>query len=145
MILILHELKTTLDHAMNRNFRVGQLTHFKPHLIRYASPAGSVKVQLLEDDQVVAESASRAIAGIGEGTYWHGYVVFQLSAHLKANTRYVFRLAAADYEFSESAYLGWCNAFDLSKYRAGVDLSVGVNAPLDVETYSWQRQIKGVS
>ena len=144
MKLIVHELDTSLFQEVRTDWRYHQVTNVRPHVYRHDSPAGTVKVQIQDSDEnLIAESASRTIADIGEGTYWHGYANFEVAAQLEPDTVYRVVLVAAGYTFGESAYLGWCNGFDLNKYDASYSPSSGFNAPLDVEIWHRKHERKG--
>jgi hypothetical protein len=142
MKLIVNELKTAITQEITRDATPAQVAWISVHLYRHRSPAGSVKLQILDANQeVILESAPVTIASIGTGTWFHNDVFFQMNVSLAANTVYYLRLVPSGYTFSENAYLGWCNGFDQGRYEATYPAPVGWNAPLDFTI--WTRQNKG--
>jgi hypothetical protein len=146
MQLLVAEIKSTLYQALTNGRTVAQVYAVRPHLYRHGSPAGTIKLQIQDASGVlIAESAAQTISAIGSGTYWHGYLEFVVSAQLAKNAAYRFALVPAGYTFSEGAYLGWCNGFDLGKYGGTYAPAVGFSAPLDLEIWTRGQMRKGVA
>lgn len=141
MKLIVHELSTSLYQPMRptKNIEVGAV---RPHLYLHNSPSGSVKMQIATaDGTVLAESNTIAFSTINASPYFHGYVRFDISANLKKDTVYRFYLVATGgYSFSESAYCGWCNDYDLRKYNRETPITFSAQAALDLEIWSLSRK-----
>lgn len=111
----------------------------RPHLYIHGSPAGSVKVQVLDtNNRVVAESATQTITSLKTESYAHGYIKFDINASLRKGTSY--RLAVVcggGYTFSESNYIGVCLDWDSPKVECSYSPNTGFNAALDFEI--WER------
>lgn len=141
MKLIVHELNTSLYQSMRapKNVEVGAV---RPHLYLHNIPAGSLKMQILtEDGTLLSESNTVAISSITASPEFHGYVRFDISANLKKDNLYRFLLlATGGYSFSEAAYCGWCNDYDLQKYERETPITFSVQAPLDLEIWSLSRK-----
>jgi hypothetical protein len=144
MKLITSELVTTLYQQITiGNFPI-QLVAIRPHLLRWLHPTGSLAVQIQDaSGQVIATSPAVAISAIGSDNYWHGYQRFDLSTHLKALATYrIALIPSGGYSFSESAYIGWCNDFDLRKVAATYSPNVGINGALDMEIWESRQPIR---
>lgn len=145
MILNVHELQTTLIARLRSDAVPKNVVLVRPRLYRHASPAGTVVIQLQDDNgNLIATSNSRSIAGIGTGTYWHGYADFTIAAALVPNTVYRWVLVQSGYTFGEPAYLGWCNAWDSGAYEGSYGNTKGYNAPFDLQVWSREQLAKGV-
>lgn len=118
----------------------------RPHLYRHNAPAGSVKIQLLNASQVLlkdSELISILNIDVDSGTlglpFFHGYVRFVMNYPLAKNTDYFLKLVGVGYTFSEAAYVGWVNDYDLRKVECSVSPNDGWRAPLDVELWEMKR------
>lgn len=114
----------------------------RPHLYRHNFATGSLQVKIYDSvDNLVGESDPLNIADIMTADFFHGYVRFYVNAYLKKDQSYKIKLVASeDYTFSEAAYIGWANGYDLAKYpNASVPATV-YQFPLDLEI--WERTIK---
>ena len=106
-ILLLNELKTTLTQVVTPEYPQ-VIRAIRLDLVKYANPAGSIKVTIKDEhDNTVATSPLLAISTISEELYYHGFIRFDISAHLKANTSYKIVLSSQSYMFSDSNYIGW--------------------------------------
>jgi hypothetical protein len=141
--LIVHELQDEgLTQTLVPDKRINVVA-MRPHLYRHQWPDGSLKVQIKQGATLIAESEAQPISEIGTEDYFHGYVRFYVNAILEKDVEYSFILISDDgdpYEFSEPAYIGWCNGFDLLKYEATYDPSLPSSYPLDMEI--WSRKFK---
>lgn len=140
MKLIVHELKAAgliQEIKAPRNVLVEAI---RPHIYRHNSPTGSLKIQILDDsDVLITESEVIDIDDIGSQDFFHGYVRFLINVGLKEGLTYKIKLVGlSGYTFSESSYIGWCNDFDLSKYLASYNPATPLNRPLDIEI--WERK-----
>jgi hypothetical protein len=140
MKLVVHELVTELKQKITAT--VDQNVYsIRPHLYKNLAPAGSLTIEVRdENDLLIAESSSLSIGSIPSGNYYHGYVEFMIDCQMKANTDYYVALVPNGYTFSDSAFIGWCNDFDLSKYASDDVLAIGANAPLDMEIWAKREQ-----
>jgi len=138
MKLIVHELATSLVQNLISPRNVFCVA-LRPHLVRYGNPTGTLKMQILDtSNNVLADSETLNISSIGSNTYWHGVIRFYIDYGLRKDTEYKFKLVAGGgYSFSESAYIGWCNDYDLSKYDTDYTPSSFIDRPLDLEI--WER------
>lgn len=140
MKLIVHELEDvglTQELTADRNMIVEAV---RPHLYRHNFADGTLKLQILDQtDTVIGESDPVNISDIGSQAFFHGPVRFDINAGLKKNQTYKFKLVGeGGYSFSESAYIGWCNGFDLGKYAPTYTPEAMINYPLDLEV--WERK-----
>lgn len=140
MKLIVFEVKSDgvyQEVSPNRNVIVEAI---RPHLYVHGNPSGTVKVQIQDaSGDLITESEALTIADISNATYFHGKVRFYIDAYLKKDETYrIAIVGASGYSFSESAYVGVCNSFDLSTYDASYAPSVGYQAPLAIEV--WERK-----
>ena len=137
MKLVVHDLKAEgLFQVVRRNRRT-IVEAVRPHIYRHGFPAGSLKVQILkEDDTLVAESDSVLISSIETENYFHGNVRFLISAYLDKNTNYKIKLTSSGYTYSESAFIGWCVGFDLRRYPETYSIDNLLKKPLDLEIWS---------
>lgn len=117
--LLLNELKTSLTQTITPEYT--QIVRaIRLDLVKYANPAGSIKVTIKDEhDNTVATSPLLAISSISEDLYYHGFIRFDISAHLKANTTYNIVLSSQGYTFSDSNYIGW----KLDYSRQGYELT----------------------
>jgi hypothetical protein len=138
--LIVHELKASaLVQQMTPTKNVSVVA-VRPHLYRHNFATGSLKIQITDDsDAVIAESNELAIDDLGTMDYAHGYYRFDINAVLRSGVTYKFKLVGGDgYSFDESAYVGWCNGYDLGKYPMDVTPTDSLNYPLALEI--WERK-----
>lgn len=138
MKLIVHELTASglvQEMIPDRNLILGAV---RPHIVRYGRPSGALKVQVLDaSNTVISESEAVNISDIGTEEYFHGYVKFGTSVGLTKNETYKFKvIGASGYAFSESAFIGVCNDYDLRKYDATYTTNEGLHAPLDMEIWA---------
>lgn len=140
MNLLVHELISELSQEMTTPREAVQVEAVRPHLYKHNEPVGTIKVQVTDlNDQLIAESDALTITNISDAAFFHGYVTFYVNVQLRPDTTYRFKVVAGGgYSFTESAYVGVCNAFDLEKYSADYSPSNGANACLDLEL--WRRE-----
>jgi hypothetical protein len=114
----------------------------RPHIYRHLNPSGSLQLQILDtDDNVLVESEEIEISSIGSADYYHGYVRFLIDIGLKKDVTYRFKLIGTDgYSYSDSAFIGWCNGYDLGKYPEQYTPSADAYSALDCEI--WKRTTK---
>lgn len=137
MRLIVKLLESHLTQVLipKKTVNVGAV---RPHIYLHNNPEGSLKVQILtEDDVLISESDEIEISQITSAPEYHGYVTFNVSASLLKGTRYKFSVVAANgYEFSELSYCAVCNDYDLRKYDTTTPVVHSTVAPLDLEIWS---------
>lgn len=136
MKLLVRELDSASVYQTIVPLRNTIVEAIRPHLLKYSNPSGSLKLQIQNEAGLkITESQTVAISSISDGTYFHGKVRFYIDAHLKANTTYRVALIGVGYTFSESAYIGWCNSFDLKSYPSNYTPSEGYHSPLALEVF----------
>jgi hypothetical protein len=137
MRLVVHELVTELSQTLKPSKHTN-VCAIRPHLYIHNAPSGSLKVQIKTSDGVlISESEELVITEITDAVYFHGYVRFDIKAFLMRDIEYQVCVVGADgYSFSESAYCGVCNDYDLKKYEAEYEQSAGLSAPLDIEVWA---------
>lgn len=138
MKLVVHELTASgiiQELTPDKNLILAAV---RPHIYRHNWPTGSLKVQVLNaSDDVIAESEEISISNIGSQNFFHGYVRFLVSVGLQKDETYKFKLVGTNgYAFSESAYCGACNDFDLRKYSPNYSPAEGLRAPIDLEVWT---------
>jgi hypothetical protein len=137
MDLIVHELKTELKQEIEVKHQPIQLYAIRPHLYRHLAPSGTIYVELRDEgNNVIETSAGLPISSLPSGNYLHGYIRFYMRTNLRAFTKYNVVLKASGYSFSESAWIGWCNDYDLRKAEATYGGNTGLGAALDLELWS---------
>jgi hypothetical protein len=114
----------------------------RPHLYIHNIPSGTLKVQIkTSDGELIAESNARNISAITSSPEYHGYVTFYLQASLRSGVDYlVYIVAGGGYSFSESAYVGVCNDFDLRKYEPIATIIHPIFSPLDLEVWTYSNK-----
>lgn len=142
MRLLVHELNATPLSQVFTCPKTCNIAAVRPHLIRYGHPTGSLTITI-EDaatDTVIASSTVQ-IGSIASADYFHGYVTFELGAGLREGSDYRVKLeGSGGYSFSESAYIGWCNGYDLGKYDPTYTPENSLHYPLDLEL--WERKAR---
>jgi hypothetical protein len=113
----------------------------RPHLYKHLAPAGSVYMQVQDSNgRKIKNSETIALSTIASGTgsesYFHGYIRFLIDLRLRRNTQYYLALVSTGYSYSGSAFVGWCNDFDLRKVDPDFSNNAGFNAPLDFELWA---------
>lgn len=152
--LIVHELGITGSFGnteLKQLITVGNrdiLAHaIRVHLYKHLAPAGSVYLQIQDTNgKKVKDSEVLANTAISSASYYHGMIKFEIQAALKKNTQYYVVLKSSGYTFSESAWIGWCNDYDLRRVPVNFTTpsTIGVNSPLGMEIWSRRKIIKGV-
>ncbi len=113
------------------------------HLYRHNSPEGSLSVRVADlNGRSIAVSDTVLISAIPSKTFYHGYVRFLIQCSLKKNEQYRVYLNSSGYSFNESAYIGWCNDFDLRKYDTEYTPSSALAAPLDLEVWAKSTRVR---
>ncbi len=145
MKLFVEEVRTSLYQTITVGSKPLQLAAIRPHLMRWLAPAGSLTVQIWDGNRNLVEtSPSMTIASLGSGNYWHGYQRFYMNSFLRAGTVYRIAVVASGYTFSESAYFGWVNAYDLRKAPSTFTPNAGANAEFDLELWESKEASMGV-
>lgn len=148
MILLVRELVTVIDQDFEAPEDNVVLYSIRPHLYRHNFPAGSLKIQLLDENKkLIGESNSVLIADLDLDTapndFFHGYVRFLLNVPLKGGQIYFVRLKPSGYTFNELAYIGWCNDYDLQRYDRNYTPSASTQAAMDLEFWGDVRLSRG--
>lgn len=137
MKLIVHEILSSVSQGLTPEKNT-QVTVVRPHLYIHNKPAGTLKVQVTTSDGLlIAESTEIDIQEMTTLPYFHGYVRFDVSAHLKGGVEYkVLVTTGGGYSFSESGYVGVCADYDSRKYELSEPISHPNYSPLDIEVWS---------
>ena len=145
MQLIMHEVVTTVAQKITIGANNLNIYAIRPHIYKALSPGGNVYLEIRDENfKLVAASDAVAVSAISLSNYFHGYVKFLCEASLTANTDYyVYMKTNGGYTFSNTNFIAWCNAFDLSKVDADYTPVTGLNAPLDLELWGYKDTIKG--
>lgn len=149
-LLIVHELITTLHQVETVDHRPKYIRAIRPHLLIFNKSglgAGTLKMQIWDSrNRVIATSETLNIADMTTLNYAHKRYRFQIDAALRAGATYRIALVpGGGYSFSESAYVGWCNAWETRIRDVGYSPSSGVWAPLDQEFWEWKEVRRGVA
>jgi len=140
--LILNEL---IDDDLKQEIKVKDqnvdVIAIRPHIYRHNFATGSLAIQVQDTiGDIIATSNTIAISSIATLDFFHGYIRFDIEASLKADTIYNISLrSSGGYTFAESAYIGWCNDFDLEKYDKNYIPLNEFAAALDMEI--WERTV----
>lgn len=147
MQLVVHELETSgqVRQLITVGSKPKMVYAVRALLFRYLAPAGNLYVEIQDENgKKIATSATVSAATIGTGNYWTGYQRFLVTVALKANTSYYVSLKASGYTFSELAYIGWCNSWEIKNvFESDYDGAVGMAAPLGVQLWAYRTQNKG--
>lgn len=120
------------------------MTHVRPYLYKHGSPAGTVKVQILDSSQVlIKETSTLTITDISTATYFHGFVRFELEMGLARETSYYCKLVTSGYSFAEANHLGWCRDYDLRVVDASYTPSDGLNSAFLFQMFEQANVVKG--
>ena len=136
MKLLVTELVGTISQTVvpSKNDNVQAI---RVGLYKHNNPAGSFKVEIQNTEgKLVASSNYLSVADISSDAFYHGFIKFDISAHLKKDQEYKIVLTSTGYTFSESAYIGWCNSFDLSSYSPSYEVKNNIYSPLRLEIWS---------
>ena len=120
MHLIVHELNSyPLKQKVVAPDRNVDIVHVRPHLYKHGSPSGTFAVQIQNSSgRVIATSNYLSYSDISSATYFHGYIRFDLDAHIRPLSTIYIALVSDSYTFSESNYIGWCNAYEFNRYSS---------------------------
>ncbi len=137
MTLLLHELKNSELFQVIKPEQNEFVKAIRLHLYKHNNPAGSLRVEVRDiNNKKVAVSDAVLIADI-PGQFYHGLITFNISVSLKSGTEYrVYLTNDESYSFSESAFVGWCNSYDLTSYPATYTNNNSIYAPLALEVWS---------
>lgn len=139
MILQVHDLHTELKQKIRATANVDMYA-LRLHLYRHLLPAGSLSVELRNSSNVlIKSSALMPISSIPHTqNYFHGYVRFILEYPLREGLEYFIALKSTGYTYSGSAFIGWCNDFDLKRVDSNYAPNAGISAPLGLELWAYE-------
>lgn len=111
---------------------------FRPHIYRHNSPTGSLRIKVNDNNgKLIKQSSAVTISSIGTLAFFHGLVKFDINVGLQKDQSYRIELVGeGGYTFSESAYIGWVNDFDLRRVSASYSPNVDFNAALGMEIWT---------
>lgn len=137
MKLIVFELQPDVFQTV-RPTRNTIVESVRPHLYKHNTPDGVIVVEIQDySGALIAQSSPVAIANISSEDYFHGHVKFDVKAYLQKGIVYRICIKGlSGYVFSENAYVGVCNTFDLKGYPPEYSPNEGKNAPLDIQIWS---------
>src|SRR5262245_13730984 len=93
MKLIVKELTAQVNEQVFIPTKNTIVEAIRPHLVRFATPTGTLKLQIYKGVDMIAESQTLDIADIAPGaSYFHGFVRFFINAYLEAGVAYKLRL-----------------------------------------------------
>lgn len=140
MKLIVFEVKSEGVYQEVTPTRNVNVEAIRPHLIKHANPAGSIKVQIQDNNgDLITESSPVAISDLSNSTYFHGHIRFDINASLKKDETYrIAVVGTGGYSFSESDYIGVCNSWEHSSYAASYSPATNEKAPFALEI--WERK-----
>lgn len=143
MILVVHELKTELKQQVSIDDKDFILSGIRPHLVKTGNPGGSLQMEIEDtSNRLIGNSEIIPISAITPAAYFHGYVRFYCNVPLKKNTNYFVSLKGVGYSFSESAYIGWANDYDLRRTPLDYVPVSDIEAPLDLELWTKNKTIR---
>ena len=127
------------------------LSAVRIHVYRHRFPTGSVKMQILDTNKrLMGESETLAISSLDVDTgttgldFFHGIVNFDFNLPIKSGVNFFLRMVGtAGYSFSETAYIGWVNGFDLRKLDADYTPNDNEKAALLWEPWVRRRTLRG--
>lgn len=144
MKLLVQEVVTELKQLMTVGDEHIDVTNIRPHIYKHLAPAGSLSIEIRDtNNRVIATSNSVTITDISGSNYFHGYVKFDINAHLKSGESYYIALKSSGYTFSEAAWVGWCTDYDLRKYDADYSQATGFCSAMDLEIWEKRDRIRG--
>lgn len=117
-----------------------------PHIFKWLNPAGSLYVRLEDSSQTtITTSSAVTIQSITDatGNYFHGRVRFYLNAILAANTSYYISLISSGYTFSEAAWVGFVNDYDLQIVDRNYTPLSSIECPFLIGLWGYKEITKG--
>lgn len=138
MKLLVNELKTSLFQVVSPSKNT-QVEAIRLNLYKHNFPAGSITLEVQDEngELIAASSDSLSAVDLNASAFSHGFISFSVNVQLRKDVNYRIVLKASGYSFSEAAYFGWCNNFDLEVYPADYTSSTGFKAPLSLQI--WER------
>ena len=149
MKLVVYELTSTLYQEITTPNRRVNVRAIRPHIYKHNLPAGTLTINIRDTTGgLVKASDPVSISdihtnGANSQDFFHGYIRFDIEKDLLPNTTYRIELASSGYTFAESAYIGWCNDFDLRKYDADYSPNDGLVAAADMEIWESKETRRG--
>lgn len=150
MKLIVHELTAlNISQEIQTEDKVILLEALRPHLYKHNNPAGSLYMEIRsEADALLFTSETITIQSIHDAVgdaYFHGPTRFYIDASLAPNTKYNVILKSTGYTFNESAYIGWCNGYDLKVVENSYTPAGDPADALIVEFWERKKLKKGIN
>lgn len=145
MKLWVHELSTELSQDFTAADDI-DVAYIRPHLLKYGSPTGTLKLEIRgANGDVIYSGATIDISTISAENYFHGFVRFAVNQSFRSGDTFkVVLVAGGGYSFSELAYIGWCNGFDLAVNEASYSNPNGKYAALNAEFWAYDEVKRGI-
>lgn len=126
-----------------QNFRIRRsmnVSHIRPWIIKWQNPVGELVVQVLQDDELLAESVRTAteIAAEIPGTFFHGFIRFDFESlqlnHDRENewTEYEIRVFTRNSGFDNQNFFGTIRQYELKIYDTYGNGVIDNEAPNDM-------------
>jgi hypothetical protein len=140
MKLVVLELKNQLLYQEITCLKTQQVAYIRPHLYKHNAPSGSITLVVKNtSDSVLYTSDALTITDISTANYFHGYVRFAIPFVMIKDTTYRIYINSSGYTYNDSAFIGWCNDFDLHKYNLNYTPVCSTDRPLDLEVWNKER------
>ena len=143
MTLLVREVVSSVEQTI-RPKRNALIQAIRPHLYIQNAPNGTVKIELLRGNKIVAESPEveiQDLANVFQEDFIHGLYRFDVSAFIKEGVEYTVRLVTGGgYTFDENAYIGWVNDYDLQVYDREWEPPNDLRSALKMEI--WESKLK---
>lgn len=140
MTLIVSELRTLLFQVITPQ-ETCQVEAIRIHLYKHNFPTGTFKLEIRDTNNNTLASGSETFSAsdFSSADYFHGQIRFYIKAHLQKGRQYRVVLVPTGYTFSESAYIGWCNSYELKSYDVSYEYENDIEAPLSLEIWTYKK------
>lgn len=141
MTLVVDELFDNI--VFPQKFRINRsmnVSHVRPWIIKWQNPVGELVVQVLQDDELLAESVrtSAEIAAEIPGTFFHGYIRFDFESlqlnHSRESewTEYEIRVFTRNSGTDNQNFFGTIRRYELKFYDTYGNDVIDNEAPNDM-------------
>ncbi len=116
MKILVNELRTEIVQNISGD-DFASVEAIRLHLYKHNNPIGSLRIEIRDEyGQTISGSNEVEISDLGESSFFHGQVRFDIKVLLRPNYKYQLVLKSEGYSFEEQAYVGWCLDFDFNTY-----------------------------